>query len=70
MLGYGSGSSDCYYLDSCVSGGNAEGTAATAAQMKSSATYTGDDWNFATIWRIDAAINDGYPILRGSSLDS
>jgi len=54
----------CYY-DSAISGkSDAMGGSApkTTAQMKLEATFV--DWNFTTIWAIDALINSGYPYLR------
>ena len=34
----------------------------SAADMKDASTYTG--WNFSSVWKIDPAINNGYPTLR------
>ncbi|MGB0175516.1 MAG: LamG-like jellyroll fold domain-containing protein [Owenweeksia sp.] len=42
-----------------------EGTGLTTAQMKSSANYTGFDFN--TIWAINPNINNGYPYLRDNA---
>ena len=63
---------DLYYLDSCVSGGSGAGTPANEAEMKTQGTYTEGDWDFSSSgeWKIDPAVNDGYPFLRGSPLDS
>ena len=37
-------------------------TAKSTAAMKMQINYTG--WDFNTVWYIDAAMNDGYPVLR------
>jgi len=42
------------------------GTPKTTAELKQQSTYIG--WNFASIWAINAMINDGYPYLRTSHL--
>lgn len=41
---------------------SAGGTGKATVEMKAQATYA--DWNFETIWDIDASKNDGYPFLR------
>jgi len=51
------------YYDSETSGQSDEGKGEpkTTAEMKQQNTYTG--WDFANIWAIDAAKNNGYPYL-------
>jgi PKD repeat protein len=41
------------------------GTGKTTAEIKTQLTFT--DWNFTSIWGIDAAKNDGYPYLQPES---
>jgi len=53
------------YYNSETAGVGVEGdyeTPRTTAQMKQQSTYT--DWNFSSVWGIDASINNGYPYLR------
>jgi len=42
-------------------------TGKTAAQMKTLSTYTDADWDFSTVWAMDAAVNDGYPYLNNQA---
>lgn len=53
-----------------TSNGGAGVVGKTTAQMKTQETYTG--WDFDTIWGIDGTntINNGYPYLRWSTVDS
>ena len=39
--------------------------AKTTAQMKVQDTYAAAHWDFARVWAIDAAVNEGYPHLVG-----
>ena len=39
-------------------------TGLTTAQMKSSAFFTGEGWDFTTIWDSDGSTNDGYMYLK------
>ncbi len=41
------------------SSGNAIGK--TTTQMKTMSTFTNDGWDFSSIWKMDANINEGYP---------
>jgi hypothetical protein len=43
--------------------------ALTSNEMKQALTYTNYRWDFANIWDIDPAINEGYPYLRGEYID-
>ena len=38
----------------------------SAAQMKTLSTFTDADWDFSTVWALDASVNDGYPYLSSS----
>lgn len=49
---------DCYYSDSCVSGGNAYGTSVTADGLKSESTFS--NWDFTSVWIMDT----DRPLLR------
>jgi hypothetical protein len=49
--------------DAC-SGAVCSGTGATTSQMKTKTTFTDAGWDFADIWGIDSAANDGYPYLK------
>ena len=40
-----------------------KGEPKTTAEMTTSTTFTDAGWDFATIWGIDPAVNNGYPIL-------
>lgn len=42
-------------------------TGKTAVQMKSLSTYTDANWDFSTVWAMDAAVNDGYPYLNSEA---
>jgi len=65
-----SGSALNTYWDTEVSGASTSaqynsavvGTPKTTAEMKNQVTYVG--WDFTSIWTIDPAKNNGYPILR------
>ncbi|MCX6944609.1 MAG: fibronectin type III domain-containing protein, partial [Opitutales bacterium] len=37
----------------------------SAANFQSSAGYFSANWDFATVWKLDAAQNSGFPIFRG-----
>jgi len=52
---------DSYY-DKTLLPNLGPGTGKTTAEMKTQATFT--NWDFTTIWNIDASYNTGYPILR------
>ncbi len=52
---------DSYY-DKTLLPNSGPGTGKTTAEMKTQATFT--NWDFTTIWNIDASYNNGYPILR------
>jgi hypothetical protein len=43
-----------------------KGEGLTTAEMKNENTFKGRGWDFADIWDIDGATNDGYPFLRYS----
>ncbi|WP_256762422.1 carboxypeptidase regulatory-like domain-containing protein [Cohnella sp. WQ 127256] len=67
-----SGSVLASFWDSTI-GGNLNngfgGTPKTTAEMKTQTTYTSDidpnkNWDFNTVWGIDANINNSYPYLR------
>jgi hypothetical protein len=49
---------------------SALGTGKTTEEMKTAATFTDAGWNFASIWSISSSINDGYPNLSFSTLDT
>jgi hypothetical protein len=53
----------CYY-DTQTSGQSdtGKGTPQTTTEMKSQATF--QNWDFASLWNINAGINSGYPNLR------
>jgi len=40
----------------------------TTAEMKNSANYIANGWDFENIWAIDPDINDGYPYLRHDTI--
>lgn len=63
LLGYfGAGTVDgCFYNTDIMTAG-VKGTGKTTAELKMQATFAG--WDFTTIWVIDGAKNNGYPILR------
>lgn len=46
------------------------GTGKTTEQMKTASTFTGASWDFTSIWNISSSVNDGYPNLSFSTLDS
>ena len=56
------GSITSSYYNSETPGAGTYGTPKTTSELRQQATYT--DWDFNTIWAIDAAINGGYPHLR------
>jgi hypothetical protein len=45
-----------------------QGTGKTTAEMKTQSTFTDAGWDFATIWGINAGINDDYPYLLPASV--
>ena len=49
---------------------SALGTGKTTEQMKTASTFTGASWDFTSIWNISSSVNDGYPNLSFSTLDS
>lgn len=49
---------------------SALGTGKTTEEMKTQATFTDAEWNFDSIWSISSSVNDGYPNLSFSTLDS
>ncbi|MCL2282409.1 MAG: hypothetical protein FWC26_03735, partial [Fibromonadales bacterium] len=51
-----------YNRDAIMGTPNSLGTPKTTKEMKYDIIYT--NWDFTNVWYIDAAINDGYPILR------
>lgn len=48
-----------------ASGWNQTDGGRTTAQMKAQGTFI--NWDFATVWAIDPAVNDGYPYLKENS---
>ncbi|MDA3843254.1 MAG: T9SS type A sorting domain-containing protein [Candidatus Kapabacteria bacterium] len=58
---------NCYW-DTETSGIDSSdgGTGKTTAEMKTQSTY--ENWDFASIWKINPNVNDGYPVLQGSIL--
>ncbi len=50
---------NCYYLNTC--GGSGIGESKTKEDLQKQDTYT--NWDFTTIWGINAGANSGYPIL-------
>lgn len=61
----GSGAcTDCFW-DTQTSGCPAStcGTGKTTSQMKTQPTFTDAGWDFATVWDMGGAVNDGYPYL-------
>jgi len=51
-------------IDGNISGAANEGAIGkTTAEMKTQSTFSAANWNFSTIWAIDANINNGYPYL-------
>jgi len=49
---------------------SALGTGKTTEEMKTQTTFTDAEWNFDSIWSISSSVNDGYPNLSFSTLDS
>ncbi len=77
LIGFDSGSSSeatASFWDTEASGRTTSpyGTGLTTTAMKTGSTFTNAGWDFVgetnngtdDIWQIDAAINDGYPMLR------
>ena len=62
---------NCFRLDVLVSGGaygeinSSDATRLSLAEMRNEENFT--DWDFETIWGIDAGINNGFPYLLASS---
>ncbi len=63
----GQGSVQNAYWDTQTSGttSSAGGSGYTTAQMKIQSNFI--NWDFVSVWGIDAGINDGYPFLKGTS---
>ncbi len=63
LIGYNNTNVTDSFWDIQTSGrdNSAGGIGKTTSEMKTQSTFTDAEWNFTTIWQIDALINNGYP---------